>query len=264
MSPFLISITLSVEVSPFHPLSYLLLLLLLLPPKQQGKGGKQVATTLSALTLCSPSYPTPTPSSYPAHTPFKTTFLQFSFKNPNPRLSTQRAIHVRPIAVVSVPEKIEKLAVIFKISDFHHFSTDFNRQRAIAKYLSQDLPYQLPPDDVYGTAGCTQAIEVVVSALARPGANILLPKPGYPQYEARAAFDYLQVRHFNPESDWEVDLDSGEALAEDNTTAIVIINPSYPCGNVFKIPAFEEATCFGIMQFRFDMNLSPFFGINNF
>ncbi|KAH7533390.1 hypothetical protein FEM48_Zijuj04G0125700 [Ziziphus jujuba var. spinosa] len=111
---------------------------------------------------------------------------------------------------------------------------------AIAEYLSQDLPYQLSPDDVYRTAGCTQAIEAVVSALARPGANILLPKPGYPQYVARAAFDYLQVRHFDPEGDWEVDLSSGEALADDNTAAIVIINPSNPCGYVFKVPAFEE------------------------
>ncbi|KAH7532499.1 hypothetical protein FEM48_Zijuj04G0026400 [Ziziphus jujuba var. spinosa] len=68
-----------------------------------------MATTLSALTLRSPSYPTPTPSSYPAHTPYKTTFLQFPFNNPNPSLSSQRAIHVRPIAAVSAPEKIEKI-----------------------------------------------------------------------------------------------------------------------------------------------------------
>ena len=32
---------------------------------------------------------------------------------------------------------------------------------------------------------------------------------------------------------WEVDLDSIEALADENTVAMVIINPSNPCGNVF-------------------------------
>lgn len=91
------------------------------------------------------------------------------------------------------------------------------------------------PEDVYLTVGCTQAIEIIVSVLARPGANILLPKPGYPQYEARAAFDHLEVRHFNliPEKGWEVDLDSIEALVDHNTAAIVVINPSNPCGNVF-------------------------------
>ena len=71
--------------------------------------------------------------------------------------------------------------------------------------------------------------------LARPGANILLSRPGYPQYEARAACSRLEVRHFDllPEKGWEVDLDSLEALADDNTVAMVLVNPSNPCGNVF-------------------------------
>lgn len=88
---------------------------------------------------------------------------------------------------------------------------------------------------MYLTIGCTQAIEIVLSVLARPGANILLPRPGYPQYEARAGCSNLEARHFNliPERGWEVDLDSVEALADENTVAMVIINPSNPCGNVF-------------------------------
>ncbi|PON74833.1 Tyrosine/nicotianamine aminotransferase [Trema orientale] len=111
-------------------------------------------------------------------------------------------------------------------------------RRAIAKYLSNDLisSYKLSEDDVYLTVGCTQAIDVTISVLARPGANILLPRPGYPQYAARAAQEKLEVRHFDlvPEKGWEVDLDSVEALADNNTAAIVIVNPSNPCGSVYK------------------------------
>ncbi|KAF3444079.1 hypothetical protein FNV43_RR13769 [Rhamnella rubrinervis] len=123
--------------------------------------------------------------------------------------------------------------------DFNSYSPTVGvlpARRAIAQYLSQDLPHQLSPDDVYLTAGCTHAIEVVVSVLGRPGANILVPKPCYQQYEARAAFNHLEVRHYNliPEKGWEVDVDGVEALADDNTAAIVIINPGNPCGNVFK------------------------------
>ncbi|KAJ7948347.1 Tyrosine aminotransferase [Quillaja saponaria] len=115
-------------------------------------------------------------------------------------------------------------------------------RRAIAKHLSSDLPYQLTPDDVFLTGGCTQAIEIIISALARPGANILLPRPGYPQYEARAACSGLEVRHFDliPEKGWEVDLESVSALSDDNTVAMVIINPCTPCGNVFKYPHLEK------------------------
>ena len=95
---------------------------------------------------------------------------------------------------------------------------------------------------MYLTAGCTQAIEIVVSVLARPNANILFPRPGYPQYEARASCSKLESRHFDliPEKGWEVDLDSVEALADENTVAMVIINPSNPCGNVFTYQHLKE------------------------
>lgn len=98
-----------------------------------------------------------------------------------------------------------------------------------------NLPYKLSAEDIFLTVGANHAIEVILSVLARPGANILIPRPGYPVYEARAAFSNVEVRHFNllPEKGWEVDLDSVETLADDNTVAIVIVNPGNPCGNVF-------------------------------
>ncbi|TVU32323.1 hypothetical protein EJB05_24048 [Eragrostis curvula] len=109
-------------------------------------------------------------------------------------------------------------------------------RRALAEHLSHDLPYKLTTDDIFLTAGGTQAIEVVISVLAKPGTNILLPKPGYPNYEARAAFNNFEVRHFDlvPEKGWEIDVDSLEAIADENTTAMVLINPNNPCGSVYS------------------------------
>jgi tyrosine aminotransferase len=117
--------------------------------------------------------------------------------------------------------------------------------RSIADYLSRDLPYTLSPDDVYLTIGCTQAIEVMLTVLARPGANILLPRPGFPYYEARAACTHLEVRHFDllPENGWEVDLQAVEALADHNTVAMVIINPGNPCGNVYSHQHLNKVSC---------------------
>ncbi|KAJ1278965.1 hypothetical protein BS78_04G118600 [Paspalum vaginatum] len=115
---------------------------------------------------------------------------------------------------------------------------DLVRLRAIASYLSSDLPYQLSPDDIYLTAGCCQAIDVMISVLAQPGSNsnILLPKPGFPLYEARTTFSNLEARHFNliPDHGWEADLESVEALADESTVAMVIVNPSNPCGSVYS------------------------------
>nr|GFA72155.1 probable aminotransferase TAT2 [Tanacetum cinerariifolium] len=108
--------------------------------------------------------------------------------------------------------------------------------RAIGEYLSLNLPYKLSPDDVFVTAGCTQAIEIAISILATPNANILVPRPGFPIYELCAAFRNVEIRHFDllPENGWEVDLDAVDALADQNTVAIVIINPGNPCGNVYS------------------------------
>ncbi|PON52501.1 Ribosomal protein [Parasponia andersonii] len=70
-----------------------------------------MTTTLSALTLRSPSYPKPNAFCYPTHTSPQPATLQFPFHPQNPSLTTatHRATQLRPIAAVSAPEKIEKL-----------------------------------------------------------------------------------------------------------------------------------------------------------
>ena len=47
--------------------------------------------------------------------------------------------------------------------------------------------------------------------------------------------NHLEFRHFDllPEKGWEVDLEGVKALADENTVAMVIINPGNPCGNIF-------------------------------
>ncbi|VAI50204.1 unnamed protein product [Triticum turgidum subsp. durum] len=107
---------------------------------------------------------------------------------------------------------------------------------AVAAYLSRELPYELSTGDVVVTAGCNHAIEIMMAVLASPGANVLLPRPGYPMYESRAALCGLEFRRFDllPEKEWEVDLDGVEALADENTVAMVIVNPNNPCGCVYS------------------------------
>lgn len=113
---------------------------------------------------------------------------------------------------------------------------------AIAEHLSRELPYKLSSNDVYITSGCTHAIDAAMTNLYRPGANILLPRPGFPIYELCATFKNLVVRHFNlmPDRGWEVDLQAVESLADHNTVALVIINPGNPCGNVYSYNHLKE------------------------
>ena len=116
---------------------------------------------------------------------------------------------------------------------------------ALAEELSCDLPYKLSPDDVFMTSGCKQGIEIITAVLARPNANILLPRPGYPAYDAHAMFCQLEFRLFDlvPEKGWEVDLQGVEALADHNTVAMVIINPGNSCGNVYTRHHLMKVGC---------------------
>jgi nicotianamine aminotransferase len=139
----------------------------------------------------------------------------------------------------------------------------------VAEHLSRDLPYELSSDDIFLTAGGTQAIEVIVSVLSqKPGTNILLPKPGYPNYEARAAFSNLEVRRFDliPEKGWEMDVDSLEAIADENTTAMVLINPNNPCGSVYSYQHLAKVrTLFGwFLSFHCEYILFKYFSSSLF
>ncbi|CAN6900043.1 probable aminotransferase TAT3 [Brassica napus] len=110
-------------------------------------------------------------------------------------------------------------------------------RRAVADYLNGELPAKLKEEDVYITGGCNQAIEIVIDSLAGNSlANILLPRPGYPHYDARALYSCLEIRKYDllPQKDWEIDLDGLEAAADENTVAMVLINPNNPCGNVYS------------------------------
>ncbi|RLN29680.1 hypothetical protein C2845_PM05G21920 [Panicum miliaceum] len=124
---------------------------------------------------------------------------------------------------------------------------------AVATYMSRYLPYELSTGDVVLTAFCNHGIEIMMAVLATPGANVLLPRPGYPLYEARAALSGLKFQHYDllPENGWEVDIQGVKTLANENTIAMVIINPNNPSGAVYSSPHLakiaETARELGIM-----------------
>ncbi|XP_010455736.1 PREDICTED: cystine lyase CORI3 isoform X1 [Camelina sativa] len=107
---------------------------------------------------------------------------------------------------------------------------------AVAEYLSRDLPKKLTADDVFMTVGCKQAIELAIEILHTPKANILLPKPGFPWDMVHAIYNKFEVREYTflREKNYEIDFDSVRALVDENTCAILIINPHNPNGNTYS------------------------------
>lgn len=123
-----------------------------------------------------------------------------------------------------------------KHNGYTHSTGSEDCRRAVAEYHSQGLPTCLTMENVIITVGCTQAIEFCIAALATPGSNILLPRPGFPLYETFCSYMGVKARYYDllPDYNWEIDLDMLEVLVDKNTVGMIICNPSNPCGAAYS------------------------------
>ncbi|CAH8359953.1 unnamed protein product [Eruca vesicaria subsp. sativa] len=143
-------------------------------------------------------------------------------------------------------------------------------RRAVANYLNRDLPHKLKPDDIFMTVGCCQGIETIIHVLSCPKSNILLPSFVYPLYYSHAIYGQVEIRKYEllPDQDWEIDLQGIEAIADDNTIAMVIANPHNPCGNVYTHhhlkKVAEMAKKLGIMVISDEVYRHTIYGENPF
>lgn len=90
--------------------------------------------------------------------------------------------------------------------------------------------------DVILASGCSHALDLCICVLAKPGQHILIPRPGFPLYKTLTSVYGVHFRQYNllADQNWAIDLDHLESLIDHNTAAIVVNNPSNPCGSVFS------------------------------
>lgn len=109
------------------------------------------------------------------------------------------------------------------------------RRAVAARYSIPDVA-PLDHDDVLLTAGVSGALEMALGALANEGDNVLLPRPGFPLFKTMLDGFGVEARYYSvlPDRAWEIKVDDLVAQADDRTAAIVINNPSNPCGSVYS------------------------------
>ncbi|KAF5286808.1 hypothetical protein FQR65_LT12429 [Abscondita terminalis] len=110
-------------------------------------------------------------------------------------------------------------------------------RKAVAEYLSID-GVQYDYKDIILCSGCSSSIDLCITVLADATKkhNVLTPNPGFPIYRTLAESYGIEVRSYNliPEKDWIIDLAHLESQIDENTAALIINNPSNPCGSVFS------------------------------
>ena len=118
-------------------------------------------------------------------------------------------------------------------------------REALARYYSNP-GVKLSAKDVFLDLGCTGAILTTICALADKGDNVLLPTPGFPLYLTGCQNRGIEDRRYNlmPQANWQADMAQLETLVDSRTKALVIINPSNPCGSVYSRAHLIELIAF--------------------
>ncbi len=90
------------------------------------------------------------------------------------------------------------------------------------------------PDDVQIVTGAAEALVLLFFLASEPGANVVLPNPGFPSNTALAESFGLDIREYRlcPENEFRVDLDELRALVDTNTQFVLVNSPHNPTGAV--------------------------------
>jgi len=97
-------------------------------------------------------------------------------------------------------------------------------------------------DDVFVTAGVTEALQMIMAATLEPGDQFLVPGPTYPPYPLYINFfGGVPVSYRTDEElDWEPDLDDLRSKITPRTKGLLVINPNNPTGAVYSRKMLKE------------------------
>jgi aspartate/methionine/tyrosine aminotransferase len=92
------------------------------------------------------------------------------------------------------------------------------------------------PENIVVTPGAVTAIATAIMALVEPGDEVLLPDPGWPNYQmmAPAAGAVAVLYPLNPRDGFTPDLSALDGLVSPRTKALLINSPGNPTGAVFS------------------------------
>ena len=129
-------------------------------------------------------------------------------------------------------------APTFGFEDSRAAVAEYLNKKFLAKELCDDgvTPASLTANDVVLSCGASHALGLAIGALCNAGDNILLPQPGFSIYSVISNYLNVETKSYSclPERGWEIDLDGLRRRVDGKTKAIIVNNPSNPCGSNFS------------------------------
>ncbi|MCC8169284.1 MAG: pyridoxal phosphate-dependent aminotransferase, partial [Oscillospiraceae bacterium] len=134
-------------------------------------------------------------------------------------------------------EILDRLAEVTK-EDFHQYSITWGAQNfreALAAKQSRLMGFDINPDtEIVVTCGSTEAMMAAMMTVANPGDKVIVFSPFYENYGADTILsgaEPIYVPLYPPEFNFNAD--ELEAAFRQNPKALILCNPSNPCGKVF-------------------------------
>lgn len=94
--------------------------------------------------------------------------------------------------------------------------------------------HSVSPEEVQIVTGASEALLCLFLLIAEPGANVIVPEPGFPTFSALPEAMGLETRAYKlrPESRFEIDVDVIRDLTDEGTRLILVNSPHNPTGAV--------------------------------
>ena len=91
-------------------------------------------------------------------------------------------------------------------------------------------------ETVQVVTGASEALVILMWLAAEPGANVVLPQPGYPPFSGLPESLRLETRYYGvrKENDFRIDIEEIKKLADHNTRLIVVNSPHNPTGSTIS------------------------------
>jgi aspartate/methionine/tyrosine aminotransferase len=146
------------------------------------------------------------------------------------------------------------------MNEILNLATDEERQR----FLHHNLHYSRPSgadglraaiaemqdvdvEAVQVVTGASEALLILFWLAAEPGANVVLPQPGYPPFSALPESLHIETRYYavRKENEFRFDVDEIKRLVDRNTKFVLINSPHNPTGATIsdaELDALHEFT----------------------
>jgi len=146
----------------------------------------------------------------------------------------------------NTPQHIVEAAVEALRAGKHHYSPNagvLELRKAIAGKFSRE--YQLeynPNSEIVITNGVAEAVYVAINALLNPGDQVLVPDPGWLNYNVVALTNFVEPIGYtlSEENNFQPDPSQIEDKITPRTKMIILVSPSNPLGSVTNQKALES------------------------